>query len=341
MTLYKKVIRFMINRHDGATQYDLQIDNALSDQTNDFLYAVQNIEDYKSLPRFLALIIFWLRAQYTLFFGRVDIAIVSPGMMLIYPKYVSIICVAHHYDPSVFKGIKRIYIKLSHWLFIFQSPRVAVVVSCSKYWSRYYEAEGFKNAITIFNGFDIKSMDHSIVALDNSSVLQRVNLLSKKYLHLGSYGIAKGQKIAIKCLKDHELPMIVTGFSKTLLANDLQRIHYINASFNEYNILLKNAKAAICMSEFKEGWCRVLHEAAIHGTPILGSGLGGMNELLELGGFMPSTVGTLSDDLDIRIKEGSLSNDKVNSYRAFTLERFYEAWRFCVSELLDAQEKNL
>jgi len=26
----------MINRHDGATQYDLQIDNALSEQSNDF-----------------------------------------------------------------------------------------------------------------------------------------------------------------------------------------------------------------------------------------------------------------------------------------------------------------
>ena len=88
------------------------------------------------------------------------------------------------------------------------------------------------------------------------------------------------------------------------------------------------------MSEFKEGWCRVLHEAAIHGTPILGSGLGGMKELLEIGSFMSSTVNTLSDDFDIIIKEGSLSDDKVNSYRAFTLERFHEAWRRCVSELL-------
>lgn len=334
MTPYKKVVRFMINRHDGAAQYDLQIDSALSEQSNDFLYTVQNIEDYKSLPRFFALIIFWLRAQYTLFFGRVDIAIVSPGMMLIYPKYVSIICIAHHYDPSVFKGIKRIYIKLSHWLFIFQSSRVATVVSCSKYWSRYYEAEGFKNAITIFNGFDIKSMDHSIVALDNNSVLRRFNLISKKYLHLGSYGTAKGQKMAVKCLKGYEFPLIATSSSKALLKDDLQDIHFINANFNEYNVLLKNAKAVICMSEFKEGWCRVLHEAAIHGTPILGSGLGGMKELLEIGGFTPSTFNTLRDDFDIIIKEGSLSDYKVNLYRAFTLERFYEAWRRCVSQLL-------
>jgi len=335
MTPYKKVVRFMINRHDGAAQYDLQIDNALSEQSNDFLYIVQDIKDYKSLPRFLALIIFWLRAQYTLFFARIDIAIVSPGMMLIYPKDVSIICIAHHYDPSFFKGMRKIYIKLSHWLFISQSSRVDVVVSCSKYWSRYYEAEGFKNSKTIYNGFDIKSMDHSLVSLDNSSVLQRFNLISKKYLHLGSFGQAKGQKIAIKCLKDLKLPMIATSSSKALLKDDLQDIHFINASFNEYNILLKNAMAVICMSEFKEGWCRVLHEAAIHGTPILGSGLGGMNELLEIGGFTPSTVDTLSNDLDIRCKEESLAKDKVNLYRAFTLERFCKAWRCCVEDLLN------
>ena len=341
MNSNKKVVRFMINRHDGASEYDFQIDNALSGKSNGFSYIVKDINDYKSLPRFLALILFWLRAQYMLFFGNVDIAIVSPWMMLIYPKHVSIICISHHYDPSVFKGMRRIYIKLSHWLFIFQNSRVNVVVSCSKYWSYYYKEKGFQNATTILNGYDIKSMDHSLVALDSSSVLQRFNLISKKYLHLGSYGPAKGQKIVSKSLKGQKLPMIATSSSKEILIDDLKDIHFINASFDEYNILLKNAKAVICMSEFKEGWCRVLHEAAIHGTPILGSGLGGMNELLEIGGFTASIADKLSDDLNIRIKEGSLPNDKVNLYRAFTLERFYEAWRNCVGELLDIKEENL
>ena len=43
------------------------------------------------------------------------------------------------------------------------------------------------------------------------------------------------------------------------------------------------------MSEFKEGWCRVLHEAAIHGTPILRFGTWRNEELLEIGGFAAST----------------------------------------------------
>jgi glycosyltransferase involved in cell wall biosynthesis len=335
MTKYKKVVRFMINRHDGASQYDHEIDNALRGQLINVSYIVQDIKDYKKLPRFLAFIIFWLRAHYMLFLGHVDIAVVSPWMMFIYPKGVSVICISHHYDPSIFKGMRKIYVKLSHWLFIYQSSRVDTVVSCSKYWSRYYKEIGFKKTTTIFNGFDIKSMDQSLVKQDNNSVLKKFNLISKKYFHLGSYGVAKGQKIAVKYLKDLEFPMIATSSSKEILRDDLKDVYFINASFDEYSILLKNAKAVICMSEFKEGWCRVLHEAAIHGTPILGSGLGGMNELLEVGGFTASTADKLRDDLDVRIKEGSLSNDKVNLYRAFTLERFYKAWRNCVGELLN------
>ncbi len=336
----KKVVRFMTNRLDGAGQYDLQIDNAFKNQSHDFLYFVQDIKNYKKLPRVIALIFFWIRAQYILFFGNINIAIVSPWMMLIYPKKVSIISISHHFDPTVFKGIRLIYVKLSHWLFMIQSSRVDVVVSCSKYWSNYYKQKGFKKALTILNGFDIKAMDNSLNVLDNTAVLKKFNLKSKNYIHLGSYGLAKGQNMVIECLKGLELQKVATCSSKVLLTEGLKDVHIINASFEEYNVLLKNAYAVICMSEFKEGWCRVLHEAAIHGTPILGSGLGGMSELLNIGGYIPSNKDNLRDHLSTRIKKGSLSKDKIYLYRSFTLEKFYQAWRSCIGELLDPQEKN-
>jgi len=337
-----KVVRFRIGGKDsGASQYERQIDNALGRESDEYSYIVKDIESYKFLPRFLALILFWLRAQCMLLFGRVDIVIVSPDIMLIYPTYVSIICISHHYDPSVIKGIRLIYVKISNWLFISQSSRVDVVVTCSKYWSSYYEAKGFRVVTTIYCGFDVKAMDHSLVSLDNSLVLNRFNLIRKEYLHLGSFGPGKGQKIAIQALKGLEFPMIATSSAKGVFMNNLQDIQYVNASFNEYNILLKNAKAVICMSEFEEGWCRVLHEAAIHGTPILGSGLGGMNELLEIGGFIPSSVDTLIDDLDFRTSEDSLSREKVESYRTFTLDSFYDGWRCCVGDLMESQVKNV
>ena len=329
----------MINRNDGASQYDIHIDKALSNQSSEFIYIVKDIKDFQLFPRILALIFFWIRAQYILFFKRVDIAIVSPWMMLIYPRYISIISIAHHYDPSVFKGIRKIYIKLSHWLFILQRSKVDVVVSCSKYWSHYYKSKGFKKTNTIFNGFDIDTMDQCLNNRNINSILKQHNLSTKNYIHLGSYGLAKGQKTVLKCLKDYKLPMLVTSPNINLFDDSFKEIKLINATYEEYNILLKNAKAVICMSEFEEGWCRVLHEAAIHGTIILGSGKGGMKELLEIGGLKPSTIDTLADDFNERIKEICLSKDKVELYRSYTLEKFYEAWRYCLEELLEYKEK--
>ena len=46
--------------------------------------------------------------------------------------------------------------------------------------------------------------------------------------------------------------MIATSPSREIAGNNLKDIQLINVTFEEYNVLLKNAKATICMSEFKE-----------------------------------------------------------------------------------------
>ena len=122
-------------------------------------------------------------------------------------------------------------------------------------------------------------------------------------------------------------------FSSFIFANE-----QIPAPTQKQPILLKNAKAVICMSELKEGWCRVLHEAAIHSTPILGSGVAGMKELLDIGGFKLSTDDSLRNDLTSIIQKGSLSNDTVKLFRSFTLEKFNIAWQRCVNELLNTKD---
>ena len=91
------------------------------------------------------------------------------------------------------------------------------------------------------------------------------------------------------------------------------------------------------MSEFKEGWCRVLHEAAIHGTPIFGSGLGGMKELLKIGGYLPSTEKTLNNELKVLYKDISIPNNIIKLYRNFTLKKFNDDWIYHINELLKAK----
>ena len=333
----KKIVRFTINRNSGAANYDLDIDRALNNKNSIFSYVVINVHKFKLLPRPIALILFWLKAQYPLFFGNINIAIISPAMMLIIPKQLSIISIAHHYDPTVFRGLKRLYVKLYHWFFLFQRNKVNLVVSCSEYWSNFYREKGFKNAITIHNGFDIESMDRSLNQNNCDLVLKKYKLDKYKYLHLGKYAIGKGQSSVLKSLKKFGLTMIATGSSKTLSSEKLNELRLINANYDDYNIILKHAKAVICMSEFKEGWCRVLHEAAIHGTPILGSGLGGMGELLNIGNLKSSTIETLGNDLNSIVNEKQLSNDKVRLYRLFNLEKFNQNWLNCVNDLLNAK----
>ena len=46
-------------------------------------------------------------------------------------------------------------------------------------------------------------------------------------------------------------------------------------------MLLQAASVAVTMSKFNEGWCRTAHEAMLCKTPVVGSGMGGMGELLE------------------------------------------------------------
>ena len=69
-------------------------------------------------------------------------------------------------------------------------------------------------------------MKNCISKSDANLVLKRFNLVSKNYIHLGSYGPAKGQKIAIKHLKEFNLPMVATNSAKLPLDSDLRvKIH--------------------------------------------------------------------------------------------------------------------
>ena len=62
-------------------------------------------------------------------------------------------------------------------------------------------------------------------------------------------------------------------------------IPVVNLSLNykEYLCLLKASSVVVTMSKFKEGWCLTAHEAMLCKTPVIGSGKGGMRELLEGG----------------------------------------------------------
>ena len=75
----------------------------------------------------------------------------------------------------------------------------------------------------------------------------------------------------------------------------------------------------ITMSKIREGWCRVAHEAMLCRTCVVGSGSGGMRELLEGGGQVICE--------DISMLPG-LINEVLNKKEKYALEGFKFASRF-------------
>lgn len=95
--------------------------------------------------------------------------------------------------------------------------------------------------------------------------------------------------------------------------------------FEEYRLLLAASDIVITMSLFKEGWNRVAHEAVLCGTPVIGSGKGGMEELLVMSG---QTICTSFEDLPHHVNR-LLKNRSIpdsHSLMKFDLRYFKKCW---------------
>jgi len=94
----------------------------------------------------------------------------------------------------------------------------------------------------------------------------------------------------------------------------------------------------VTMSKFKEGWCRTAHEAMLCKTPVIGSGLGGMKELLEGGkqivcpdfNSLREKVEYLLNNPGVRKKIGE---DGFNFAKNFTFEKFKKDWIDLIKKL--------
>jgi len=64
--------------------------------------------------------------------------------------------------------------------------------------------------------------------------------------------------------------------------HEAKNIRFIWIQDQDYFDFLRQCRLVVCNSKFKEGWCKVAHEAISVGTPVIGSGSGGMQELFSL-----------------------------------------------------------
>lgn len=201
---------------------------------------------------------------------------------------------------------------------------IDTIVVMSKYWKKHFESKGHKDVRLVYCGFDMDNF--KISDKEVRDFKKKHNLLGKSIVYLGNCQKAKGVVEAYNVLKDLDVHLVTSG---------KRGVHIpainLDLSYKEYLTMLKASDIAVTMSKFKEGWCMVAHEAMLVKTPVIGSGKGGMAELLQGGKQIicrdfKDLRGYVVDLLDNKKKRKKICEDGHKYAKEFTNKKFERAW---------------
>lgn len=207
--------------------------------------------------------------------------IVRPFGTPIFRKNMTVIL--HHYDQSGSPYYTKILEYTDKLLLKFFSEILNIkFFTVSEHWSNWVMDNFNKQSYIIYN--EIK-LDYNITR-DKKYISDKYKLdFEKRWVFVGGNQLKKGGSMLIEYLQEkypkylRNLQIIQTG-SKLNDDNDFSRVVWIESV--DYLSFINSCDLIIANSQFSEGWCRILHEAALLDKPIAGSGNGGMGELLEL-----------------------------------------------------------
>jgi glycosyltransferase involved in cell wall biosynthesis len=220
-------------------------------------------------------------------------------------------------------------------LFYMNLRNIDTIVVMSKYWKDHFEAKGYKDVRLIYCGFDMKNFEISDKEVEDFK--KKYNILGKPIIYLGNCQKAKGILEAYESLKDLDVYFVSSG-KRSVSVPTLN----LNLNYKEYLTLLKSVDVVVTMSKFKEGWCMVAHEAMLVKTPVIGSGKGGMGELLSKGGQIicndfKDLKKFVVDLLENEEKKKRMVDKGQRYARKFTNKKLKNSW----SELLNEVENKI
>lgn len=205
-----------------------------------------------------------------------------------------------------------------------QLKKIDAIVTISEVWKNYFLEKGYKNVYKIYCGFNLNNFN--ITKEEVSEFLKKYKLEGKPIIYLGNCQRVKGVVDAYRALKDLNVYLVTSGRRQV-------KIPAINLDleYRDYLKLLKASSVAITMSKFKEGWCMTAHEAMLCKTPVIGSGLGGMQELLEEGKqIICKDFKQLKEKVEFLLKNSGqrsiIGENGYNFAKNFTMERFKKEW---------------
>jgi hypothetical protein len=195
----------------------------------------------------------------------------------VYKKNMYVII--HHFDNKYDPWYCKIIENIDFYILKMLNNCLNIRVICvSKYWQSVFLKNGFKNVLIFYNTCNIQSEEKN----DSRTYISSKYSIdaNKKWIYLGSSIKKKGAQNILRNIKadidvdDYEI--ICTGNNQDI---DCNILWFEN---DDYKKFLTNCYFVALNSLFKEGWCRIAHEAVLLEVPLLGNGSGGMQELLDL-----------------------------------------------------------
>ncbi len=234
------------------------------------------------------------------------------------------VSIIHHIDSS---QKKRPFLnRLLEKKFYMNLNQIDTIVTVSEFWKEHFEEMGHGDVQVVYNGFNLKDFEIQEDAVERFK--KRYGLSGKPILYLGNCQPGKGVVEAYKALKDKDAFLVTSGEEEV----NIPALH-LNLDYKQYLTLLKASDVVIAMSKFKEGWNRTVHEAMLCKTPVIGSGMGGMRELLEEGKQMIcEDVSKLNGLVDAAMENREELGEKGYEFaKDFTVDRFEDGWERILS----------
>ena len=213
-------------------------------------------------------------------------------------------------------------------------PQMDAVVTVSDYWRRELEAIGCRRVEVIYNSFDLAEFDITESEVRDFRISHELSS-DRPLVYIGNGGAQKGVYEVYEALKDEGYTLVTTGPAKPDLP-----VRWFNLERADYLRLLTACDVVISMSRLTEGWCRVVHEAMLCGTPVIGSGSGGMRELLEGGRqiVLPSSARLRDVVRQVVGRREEMGGPGRSFVQRFDMEYFGEAWTGLAEALLANKE---
>jgi len=219
--------------------------------------------------------------------------------------------------------------RIKNEAFLHRAERADQVVVVSDYWRDFLQSHGVDEVVRIRNGVPVDKFED--IPDTRPAILDDIANGDEPLVHLGIPANLKGTRQAYETLKDMDATFITTGRKDYELP-----VPHLNPEYETYLQILKSVDVVVSMSQFEEGWGLFAHEAMLAGTPVVGSGRGGMGELLQGG---DQIICGSFDDLQTSIEEAIENRDTLAEsgqeyVETLTVKKMVEKWHDVFRECL-------